>query len=137
MRKPIYWILNFTDNLPNDEERIKCLQANGVEAVKIILKYAFDPRIKWLLPEGAPPYTPSENSNMDSMLYSEARKFYLFVEGGNDNLNQIKRERIFIDILENIHPEDAKLVLNVKDKKLPYKNIGKRLVKKAFPELFA
>jgi len=59
----------------------------------------------------------------------------LFIEPVNTNVHQIKRESLFIDLLESIHPEEAKLVCSVKDKKIPYKGITKKLVKEALPNL--
>jgi hypothetical protein len=136
-RKAISWILDFTSKLPNEEEKIKCLRANGIPQILDILKFTYDPNIKWLLPPGAPPYTPNEGKNLEGRFYSEIRKLYLFVEGGNNNLHPLKRETLFISVLENIHPEDAKLLLSMKDKKLPYKGLSSTLILKAFPGLYA
>ena len=135
-RKPISWILDFTSKLPNEEEQIKCLQANNNSALLTILKFCFDPNIKWLLPEGDAPYKPCEYPNVDNMLYTEARRLYLFVEGGNPNLTQLKGESMFVDLLQSINPEDAKLLVSIKDKKLPYKGLSSKTVLKAFPGLF-
>lgn len=135
-RKAISWILEFTSKLPNEEEQIKCLQANNNTAILTILKFCFDPNIKWLLPEGDAPYKPCEYPNVDNMLYSEARRLYLFIEGGNNNLTQLKRESMFVDLLQSINPEDAKLLISIKDKKLPYKGLSSKTVLKAFPGLF-
>ncbi len=135
-RKPISWILDFTSKLPNEEEQIKCLRANDNSAIRTILKFCFDKNIKWLLPEGDAPYNPCSYPNVDNMLYSEARRLYLFVEGGNPNLTTLKRESMFVDLLQSITPEDAKLLISVKDKKLPYKGLTSATVLKAFPGLF-
>lgn len=135
-RKSISWILEFTSKLPNEEEQIKCLQANDSEAIKTILRGAFDPNIEWLLPEGSPPYEPCKYSNIDNMLYSEIRRLYLFVKGGNDNLTTLKRESMFIDVLQSITPQDAELLVAIKDKKLPYPGLTAETVLKAFPGLF-
>ncbi len=135
-RKPISWILDFTSKLPNDEEKVKCLQANENSALLTILKFCYDPNIKWLLPEGEPPYKPCEYPNVDNMLYSEARRLYLFVEGGNPNLKTLKRESMFIDLLQSVTPDDAKLLVSIKDKKLPYEGLNSKIVLKAFPNLY-
>ena len=135
-RKSISWILNFTSNLPNNEEKIKCLLANDNSAMRIILRFTFDPHIKWLLPEGEAPYTPCEFPYQENILYAEARKLYLFVEGGNPDLNQQRREALFIKLLEVLDPQDAKLVVAMKDKTMPFKGITPELVLKAFPGLF-
>ena len=135
-RRSIAWILNFTSKLPNEEEQIKCLQANDNSAIRTILRFCFDPNIKWLLPEGAPPYTPCEYNNIDNMLYSEARRLYLFVEGGNPNIKTLKREAMFIDLLQSIAPEDAALLVSIKDKEFPYEGLTAETVLRAFPGLY-
>ncbi len=135
-RKSIAWILEFTAKLPNEQEQIKCLQANDNSAIRTILKFCFDPNIKWLLPEGDPPYKACEYPNLENMMYSEARRLYLFVEGGNPNLKPLKRESMFVDLLQCITPEDAKLLCSIKDKKLPFKGLKATTVQKAFPGLF-
>lgn len=136
-RKAISWILDFTSKLPNEEEKIKCLRANNISQIIDVLRFTYDPNIKWLLPEGEPPYAPNNGSNLESRFYAEIRKLYLFVEGGNNNLHPLKRETLFISLLENIHPEDAKLLMSMKDKKLPYKGLTSTLILKAFPGLYA
>lgn len=135
-RKSIAWILDFTSKLPNDEEKVKCLQANDNTAIRTVLKYAYDPNIKWALPEGDPPYKPCEYPHQENMLYQEIRRLYLFLEGGNPNLKQVKRESMFIEVLQSVDPEDAKLLLSIKDKKLPYKGLNSKIVQKAFPGIF-
>ena len=71
------------------------------------------------------------------MLYQEARRLYLFLEGGNDNLTALRREQLFISFIESIDKEDAKLMLAAKDKKIPYKGITAKLVNTAFPGLIS
>jgi hypothetical protein len=69
------------------------------------------------------------------MLYTEARRLYLFLKGGNPNLTPFRREMLFINLLETVHPNDAKLLLTVKEKKLPYKGLTLNLIKEAYPGL--
>ena len=61
----------------------------------------------------------------------EMRKFQYFFK--ESNLNTIKREKLFIELLETVSPEEAKLVLMVKNKKLTYKGITRKLVEEALP----
>ena len=101
-----------------------------------LLKYTFDPNIEFDLPEGAPPYKENDVIDEDdSGLYAEDRRLYLFIKGGNPDLKPVKREMLFIELLENINPKEAKVLLAVKDKKLPYKGLTKKLVEEAFPGL--
>jgi len=60
----------------------------------------------------------------------------MFIEGANPNMKQVKREQLFIDILQAVDPEDADLLVAMKDKTSPYKGLTKDVVYAAFPELF-
>lgn len=136
MKKSIYNILKECSELKTPKERIDYLSRVQTPVVKNILKYAFDPKIKFDLPEGDPPYKPCEYLDQEGRLYSEIRKMYLFIEGGNPSLTKFKREMLFIQFIEGLDKEDAKLILAVKDKKLPFKTITSDIAKKAFPDLF-
>ena len=109
-------------------------EQNG--ALKEILKYTFNPDIKFLLPPGNPPYkTVVDESENPTYLYGLVRKLYLFVEGGNPNLKQARREYLIIEMLESIHSLEAELLLQIKDKKIKCKGLTYNLVKETFPEL--
>lgn len=122
------------NELKKKEELVEALRLNGHHTVKSILKGMFDPNIKFLLPEGSPPFKESKFDEPNALL-QEAHKFYLFVEGGNTNLKPVRREQLFIQLLETVNADDAKLLISMKDKKSPYKNITKNIVKEAFPGL--
>lgn len=105
------------------------------QGVLTILKLAFDPGIVFNLPPGEPPYKPCQYQDQQAMLYNQLRKMYLFIGEGNPNVTKMKREMLFVNMLESLDPEDAKLLLAVKDKKMPYKGITKKLVNETFPGL--
>ena len=66
----------------------------------------------------------------------EAKNFYHFVKGGNDSLNGIRRESMFINLLQGLHPLEAEILCLVKDKKLGEKyKITKELVAEAYPDI--
>jgi hypothetical protein len=69
------------------------------------------------------------------MLPAELRRMYLFIDGGAPNLKPVRRESLWIELLECVDPEDAKLLNLIKDKKLP-EGLTADTVKKAFPDLF-
>jgi hypothetical protein len=133
MRLGIGEILKKVSESKTKEEKIEILRKNDSPAIRTVLKYALDPNIKWDLPEGAPPYKPCQFLDQHSMLYQEIRRLYLFLEGGNPNLKPIKREALFINLLESVDPLDALVLLAAKDKKLPYKNITINLINEAYP----
>jgi hypothetical protein len=89
------------------------------------------------LPEGKVKYIPNQLFDLENILYTETRKFYLFVEGGHPTLTQDKRERLFRAMLENVGSEDAELLIHVKDKKLPYPTLTKDVVLRIFPNLLS
>lgn len=138
MKLGIAEILEKASKVKGRAEKIKYLRENESFALKVILQYAYDPNVKWLLPEGKIPkeaYKASKLPDLESVLYHEARKLYLFVEGGNPDLKQNRREQLFLQLLEQVTPEDAKLLESVKDKKIPYPTITEKLVKEAFPAI--
>ena len=66
----------------------------------------------------------------------ESKHFYRFVRGGDDRLNQIRRETMFINILEGLHPLEAEILVLVKDGRLEDKyNISKEIVSTAYPDI--
>lgn len=115
-------------------EKVRILQENDSSALRTILVFALHPDAKWLLPKGKVPYKSIAALENDTLLYSEARRLYLFLEGGNPNLQQTRREHLFIQLMESLPPAEAKLLEMVKDKKLP-KGITPFLVNKAFGDL--
>ena len=66
----------------------------------------------------------------------EARNFYRFVRGGQDSLSSLRRETMFINILEGLHPLEAEILVLVKDGKLEEAySISKDVVSEAFPDI--
>lgn len=135
MKLGIAEILDKVSKANTKEEKIDLLRKNDSSAIRTVLKYALDPAIKWALPKGDPPYKVCQYLDQENMLYSEARRLYLFIEGGNPNLNKVKRETLFINLLESIAPADAKLLCSAKEKKIPYKGITVKLINEAYPGL--
>ena len=128
-------VLLAASKIPDVNRQAAYLQSNDSNALRAILIGALNPDVVWLLPEGAPPYKPCDLVDQHHRLFGEIRKLYLFIEGGNADLKQLRREALFIELLEGLDPEDAKLILAVKDKKIPYPGINIELVNLAFPGL--
>lgn len=105
--------------------------------VKVILDLVYNPNIKFLLPEGDPPFTPVDDAvDAQNVLKSDVRRLrYCLNVPDGEQLRPLKREQMFIQMLEAVDPKDAYLLLNVKNKKLPeeLKPITVAVVKKAFP----
>ena len=117
--------------------RKEILLENESKPLKEILKYAFHPDIKFALPPGKPPFKTigSPDEYNPTYLYPNIRKFYLYIEVGHDGLTQLRREQLFIQMLEGLHPKEAEVVIQIKDKKLNYRGLTYKLVKTTFPEI--
>lgn len=86
--------------------------------LKVILAHSFLPNFKFILPEGEPPFKPADQpmGMTDTNLFVECKRFHnVFC---NAELKAIRREALFIGLLEGIHPEEAKILIAVKDQKL-------------------
>lgn len=112
MRKYVTQVLDEINSDPSTIEKYK-----NDAAIRLIFEYAFDPAKKMLLPEDAPPYKPAaEPMGMTpTNLYSELRRLYVFCRS---DLKPIKRESLFVSLLEGVHPEEAKMLIAVKDQTL-------------------
>jgi hypothetical protein len=128
-------ILKNASEMTKKQEKVDYIRANDSPALRALFKYAYDDKVKFLLPEGEPPYKPNTLPDQEGILYSELRRLYLFIEGGNDNLKPVRREYLFVQLLETVDKEDAKLLISVKDKKIPYKGITKKLIEEIYPGL--
>lgn len=105
-------------------------------ALKDILRGTFDDAVQWLLPSGPVPYEPAPFDSHPSEWSQHNKKLANFVKGGpGQQMNTIKREKMFLDILETIHPRDAELLVGMINKKMPIKGITKKLTQEAFPNL--
>ena len=135
MKLGVAEILKKASEIPNKDARVDWLRRYDSQALRYVLAGALDPNIKWLLPEGEPPYRPNDLVDQQHRLFTEARKFYLFIEGGNPNLKPLRREALFIELLESLDPADAKLLLAIKDKRMPYPGITTEVANLAFPGL--
>lgn len=132
-KKLISEIFEETSRISSKPERIKYLRENASPQVQAIIRINFDDDIVSLLPEGEPPYKEAEQPKSD--LDNQAVNYKYFFKGAVKDMIQAKRERIFIDVLESIHPKDAKLLIAAKDKKLKYRGITKSMCEETFPNL--
>ena len=133
-----------------DSERVKAkkleiLRTHGDDSFKMVMIWNFDETVISILPDGHVPNQPVEGdvqANREqgipqrTTIRNSARQFYRFVKGGDDALNKIKRESIFINILQTLPQPEADILVLVKDKALNTKyNITKELVAEAYPEI--
>ena len=135
----VFAILEQCNLVEDDDKAINGLQhyAERNGAVLPVLQWIFDKNITSRLPEGKTPYTPNPAPAEDlteSSLRFEFKKFKYFV---NDELQDLKRESMWIELLESIPPKEAEMIDLVKDKKNPLKRITRELVDEAFPEVLS
>lgn len=139
MELEVFEILHRFTEQKTRAEKVKYLQQNSIPAVTDVLRGAFDENIEWNLPEGRPPYSPNKPESTPSSLRNKHRDFGYFVKGfkKSESLTNLKREMMFIQMLESIHAEDALVVLDMVEKKPPVKGLTKKIVEEAFPNLLS
>ena len=124
------------NNAKDKPKKIEVLRQYDSPGMRMILKGAFDPKIEWDLPEGTPPYIANEApaGTEHTYLEVEAKRLYNFAVGGNDQLNKIRKETLFIQMLEGLHADEAKVLIDVKNKSLnkTFKGLTSEMVKEAF-----
>ena len=135
-RELISEIFTKINNAKDNPKKIEVLRQYDTPGMRMILKGAFDPKIEWDLPPGTPPYIENEApaGTEHTYLEVEAKRLYNFAKGGNDTINKIRKETLFIQMLEGLHQDEAKLLLGMKSKSLNkmYKGLTESVVKEAF-----
>ena len=129
-------ILTKVNNAKDKPKKIEVLKKYDTNELRMFLKGAFDEKLEWLLPEGSPPYTPNEApvGTEHTWLKQEVKRMFHFLKGGNPQLSQMKRDNMFIQMLEGLSKEEAELLIWAKDNELNkhYKGLTANLVKEAF-----
>jgi len=125
------------NNAKDKPRKLKVLKDHDSVPLRQVLKGAFHPDIKWLLPKGDNiPYTPNDAplGTDHTILSQEAKRLYLFIEGGDNAISQNKRETTFVQMLEGLSAEEAEFLIAVVNKKVnnKYKGFTANLVKEAF-----
>ena len=132
----VHEIFTQINNAKDKPKKIAILKKYDNKPMRQLLKAAFDPKIKFDLPEGNPPYIKNEApaGTEHTSLAMESRKLYHFVVGGNNTINKLKKETMFIQMLEGLHADDAEVLMAIKNKNLnnTYKGLTANLVKETF-----
>jgi len=141
----VHEILEAVDSERTKAKKISILQQHGDNSLKSLFIWNFDETVISMLPVGNVPFQPLDGDQGASpergvpsrtTIRSIADKFFNFVKGGNDALNKIKRESMFINMLETVHVKEAEILILVKDKALGSKyKITKELVSEAYPDI--
>ena len=132
-------ILRKVSNAKTKKEKIDLLRKHNSAALRQMLIINFDESIISMMPEGDVPYTPNDApiGTDHSRLEQEYRGLYRFFKGGQDKLPSLKRESMFVQLLEGLSSEEAELVVLAKDGGInkKYKRITKAVVSEAFPQI--
>ncbi len=160
----IFEILELASKQRSNEKKVEVLKTYAHDSLKAIFIWNFDQSVISLLPEGEVPYgdlkdqnvysgTLSENLSREAgggesatvqdlqgrgrtSLRKEYQNLYHYVQGGNNSLSSIRREMMFINLLQGLHPKEAEVVVLTKDKKLQTKyKITHENVKEAYPDI--
>jgi len=162
----VFEVLDAASKQRSKAKKVEVLQRYKHPSLVTLFVWNYDSSIITLLPEGPVPYgTNKDDQNATGTLSSriddavskmaemgstslgsqdqgqasiraEYKKFYNFCKGGNPTLSNLRRETMFINILEGLHPLEAELLILVKDKNLETKyKISKEVVSTAYPEI--
>lgn len=160
----VFEVLDLASKQRSNSKKVEVLKVFEHDSIKSIFIWNFDDSVISLLPEGEVPYgeakeqsvysgTLSENLSREAeggesatgqdldgrgktSLRKEYENLYHFIRGGNDGLNQIRREMMFINILQGLHPREAEILILTKDKNLTDKyKISFENVKEAYPDI--
>jgi hypothetical protein len=129
-KKFIPEILQEINDAPNVLEALKGYLDD--ETLKLVFAWGFFPKCKFLLPEGIPPYKPSSNpiGTTASNFNQEVRKFQTFLR---TDMKRVHLEKLFIQLLEDLHPSESEVLICIKDQNLRrlYPNITLELTVEA------
>jgi len=134
----VHEILELASKERTKAKKIDILKEYGNPALKSLLIWNFDDTVISMIPVGDVPYKENEVpvGTDHTSLRKEYKHLFNFVRGGNDSLSSLRRETMFIQMLEGLHPEEAKILCLVKDKQLQSKyKITYEIVKEAYPDI--
>jgi hypothetical protein len=126
-------VINKACELKTREEKVNWLRKNNSVPLRNILICMYDKqKIKFLVPNTPPPYNPSKSHESQGALIREVRKLKYIIDGmGGENVNKLKREQIFIEMLETVDPADADILCKMIAQK-PLKGLTPKLINEAF-----
>lgn len=162
----VFEILDVICKQRTNSKKVEALKKYEHPSLKALLIWNFDESVISMLPEGDVPYAGLDEqhsfsgtlgekindavSKMNevgsnslgsqdqgrSSIRKEYERFYNFVRGGNDSLSSLRRETMFINVLQGLHPLEAEILILVKDKKLQTKyKITKEIISEAYPDI--
>jgi|TARA_Y100000015_G_C2353098_1_gene71603 hypothetical protein len=134
----VHEIFELVSKQRSKAKKVEVLKEQRCDAITALLIWNFDDSVISLLPEGEVPYEKNEVpvGTDHTSLRKEWKNLYHFVKGGNDSLSKTRRESMFIQILEGLHPTEADILCLVKDKALASRfKISREVVEQAYPDI--
>jgi hypothetical protein len=162
----VFEILNIVCKQRTNAKKVEALRKYDHPCLKTLFIWNFDDSVISVLPPGDVPYAGLDEQHSlsgtlgskiedavskmtqigsnslgsqdqgRSSIRKEYQKFYNFVKGGNDGLSSLRRETMFINILQGLHPLEAEILILTKDKKLQEKyKISKEIISEAYPDI--
>lgn len=130
-------ILDKFEAAKTKDEKINILRSNVSDPLLVLLRLNYDHMLKMELPEGEPPFRKDTDKPIgynESSLQLELRRFYIWLVPST-NLPKLKKESLFVAMLESIHWTEAEALILAKDRKLhtKYKSLKEEIVREAFP----
>ena len=106
-------VLTKVNNAKDKPKKIAVLREHATAPLKQVLKGAFDPQIEWELPAGDPPFMANEApiGTEHGLLRNEAKRLWHFVKGADNATNKVQKEKMFIQMLEGLHQDEAKVLM--------------------------
>ena len=144
MDKSLHELFTEVEETKSPVEKAEILKHHESDGLKAILRAAFDDRIGWSLPTTRPPFELNDAPDWDLAdlrLEQEAMKLGRFatVDGKTTtqsrDIPNLRREELFIQLLEGLHPTEVEIMLSLLKKKLNYKGLTAKVANRAFPNL--
>ena len=126
------------------KKKQQLLKEYDTPGLRSILRSTYDDTIQWIVPDSRPPVEPNDAPDFDLggvNLENEGLKLGRFVLVNGQvpqqglGLKKVKREQLFIQLLESLHSSESELLLNMVKGRLPYKGLTVGLVNDTFPGL--
>lgn len=139
MQKYIHELFEEVCKLENREERISYLKEHAFKQVKTVLQLCYNDKIELDLPYGRPPFEPCPEAREPSPIANVFSSIGVCVK--DNNVSRVRKEKIFIGILEQLSEKDAHILCAAKDGTITtlqnktYSKMTKSLVEAAFPEI--
>ena len=131
-------ILQKVSSAKTKAEKVALLQEYNQDALRAILIINFDETLEFLLPPGEVPFSPNDApaGTEHTRLAHEYKGLYKYFKGGDSTLKGMRREQLFVQLLEGLHADEANLLVAACNKDIQAKyRVTKQVVSEAFPQI--